>query len=44
MQPAMDIPANELAGRVVRLEIITEAHREGLRKAAADPKIWQFLP
>lgn len=40
----MDIPAKDLAGRFVRLEIIAEAHREGLRKAGADPHIWQFLP
>lgn len=40
----MDIPAQTLAGRFVRLEIIAETHREGLRKAGADPKIWQFLP
>jgi RimJ/RimL family protein N-acetyltransferase len=34
----LDVPP--LAGRIVRLEPLAEAHREPLRAAADDPRIW----
>lgn len=37
----LDVPP--LAGRWVRLEPLNEAHREGLRAAAADPRIWTHM-
>ncbi len=33
-----------LSGRWVRLEPLTEEHREGLRAASDDDRIWQFMP
>lgn len=38
MPPLSDVPT--LAGRVVRLEPLTEAHREALRPVAQDERIW----
>jgi N-acetyltransferase len=35
----IDVPA--LTGRWVRLEALAETHREGLRAAAADERIWE---
>jgi RimJ/RimL family protein N-acetyltransferase len=39
----MTITLPELAGRWVRLEPLAEAHREGLRAAADDPRIWTHM-
>jgi RimJ/RimL family protein N-acetyltransferase len=36
-------PERMLEGDLVRLEPLTEAHREPLREAAADPEIWQWI-
>jgi RimJ/RimL family protein N-acetyltransferase len=33
-----------LEGRGVRLEPLASTHREGLRQAAADPRIWPWMP
>lgn len=33
-----------LTGNFVQLEPLSEAHREGLRKAAADPGLWAYMP
>ncbi len=38
----MQLIAQNLTGRFVQLEPLAEAHREGLRAAAADPGIWSF--
>lgn len=38
----MDLTPPMLTGRFVRLEPLVEAHREGLRLAANDPRIWEF--
>jgi RimJ/RimL family protein N-acetyltransferase len=40
----MEITAPVLAGRRVRLEPFAEEHREGLRVAADDDRVWEFLP
>lgn len=40
----MEITAPVLAGRWVRLEPLAEEHREGLRAAADDDRVWEFLP
>ncbi len=39
----MEITAPVLTGRWVRLEPLTEEHREGLRGAAADDSIWEHM-
>ncbi len=39
-----DIRAVPLEAAGVRLEPLAEAHREGLREAAADPAIWTHMP
>lgn len=39
----MTIALPTLAGRWVRLEPLAEAHREGLRAAADDPRIWTHM-
>ncbi|MEQ1889455.1 MAG: GNAT family protein [Alphaproteobacteria bacterium] len=39
----MQLGAQNLAGRFVRLEPLAEGHREGLRVAANDPAIWTYL-
>ena len=36
-------PDRPLEGSIVRLEPLTEAHREPLRSVAADPEIWQWI-
>lgn len=33
-----------LAGQFIALEPLEERHRDGLRSAASDPAIWEFLP
>jgi N-acetyltransferase len=38
----MDLTPPTLTGRFVRLEPVAEPHREGLRAAANDPRIWEF--
>lgn len=38
----MDLTPLPLTGRFVRLEPLTEAHRDPLRLAANDPRIWEF--
>ncbi|MFZ5931362.1 MAG: GNAT family N-acetyltransferase [Pseudomonadota bacterium] len=40
----MQLIAQNLTGRFVRLEPLLEAHREGLRAAASDPAIWTYMP
>lgn len=40
----MKVAADLLAGQYVRLEPITEAHREGLRAAADDESLWTYMP
>ena len=40
----MEFTAPPLTGRRVRLEPLAEEHREGLRAAADDDRVWQFLP
>lgn len=40
----MDITAPPLAGRWVRLEPLAEEHRDGLRAASDDDRVWQFMP
>ncbi len=40
----MDIHAPVLEGRFVRLEPLSPSHEAGLRAAAADPRIWRYLP
>lgn len=42
--PQMQLTAQNLTGRYVRLEPLAEAHREGLRVAASDPDLWAFMP
>jgi hypothetical protein len=37
----MEIVARELTGRFVRLEPLEERHREPLRAAADDERIWE---
>ena len=44
MRCVMELTVRDLPGRFVTLETIREEHREPLRKAAADPAIWTFLP
>ena len=39
----MEITAPVLAGRFVRLEPLAEEHREGLRAAADDDRVWEHL-
>ena len=39
----MEITAPVLVGRWVRLEPLAEAHREPLRTAADDDRVWQFM-
>lgn len=39
--PAMAFPVSTLTGRFVQLEPLAELHREGLRVAADDERIWQ---
>jgi RimJ/RimL family protein N-acetyltransferase/protein-tyrosine-phosphatase len=39
----MDITAPALVGRFVRLEPLAEEHREGLRSAADDERIWEHM-
>ena len=39
----MDITAPPLTGRFVRLEPFAEEHREGLRAAADDERVWEFM-
>jgi hypothetical protein len=36
------VPA-EMTGRHVRLELLSEDHRAGLRAAADDPRIWEHM-
>ena len=38
----MDLTPPTLTGRFVRLEPLAELHREPLRAAANDPRIWEF--
>jgi RimJ/RimL family protein N-acetyltransferase len=33
-----------MTGRHVRLELLSEEHRDGLRKAADDDRIWEHMP
>jgi RimJ/RimL family protein N-acetyltransferase len=40
----MDIRPTRLSNRWLALEPLVEAHREGLRAAAADPAIWRHWP
>lgn len=40
----MQLIAQNLTGRFVRLEPLAEPHREGLRAAANDPAIWTYMP
>lgn len=40
----MQLIAQNLTGRFVRLEPLAEAHREGLRAVANDPALWAFMP
>ena len=40
---AMEMTAPALTGRWVRLEPLAEEHREGLRSAADDDRIWEHL-
>jgi len=42
--PQMQLTAQNLTGRFVCLEPLSEAHREGLRAAASDPDLWAFMP
>lgn len=39
-----NIRASELDCAAVRLEPLAETHRSGLRAAAADPRIWTYMP
>jgi RimJ/RimL family protein N-acetyltransferase len=39
----MEITAPVLTGRWVRLEPLAEEHREGLRLASDDERVWQFM-
>jgi RimJ/RimL family protein N-acetyltransferase len=39
----MDIVVPVLAGRWVRLEALAEEHREGLRAAADDDRVWEHM-
>jgi RimJ/RimL family protein N-acetyltransferase len=39
----MDFPAPPLTGRFVRLEPLAEAHREALRLAADDDRVWEHM-
>ena len=39
----MEITAPVLAGRFVRLEPLAEEHREGLRVAADDDRVWEHM-
>ena len=39
----MEITAPTLTGRWVRLEPLAEEHREGLRTASDDDRVWQFM-
>ncbi len=39
----MEITAPPLTGRGVRLEPFAEEHREGLRAAADDDRVWQYM-
>ena len=39
----MQFTAPPLEGRWVRLEPLTEEHREGLRAAADDDRVWEFM-
>lgn len=36
------IPINNLVGRLVRLELITQAHVTELARAGSDPRVWRF--
>ncbi|HEY1186381.1 MAG TPA: GNAT family protein [Gemmata sp.] len=40
----MEITAPVLIGQRVRLEPLAEEHREGLRTASDDDRVWAFLP
>ncbi|MBN9121833.1 MAG: GNAT family N-acetyltransferase [Planctomycetes bacterium] len=40
----MEITAPVLTGRWVRLEPLAEEHREPLRAASDDDRVWQFMP
>lgn len=40
----MDFTAPALTGEWVRLEPFAEEHREGLRAAGDDDRVWQFMP
>jgi len=40
----MQLTSQNLTGRFVQLELLAEAHREGLRTAASDPAIWTYMP
>lgn len=40
----MKIAADVLSGRHIRLEPLAEKHREGLRAACADEKLWTYMP
>ncbi len=44
MAMAVEVRAIPLAAAGVRLEPLSEAHREGLRKAADAPEIWAHMP
>jgi len=33
-----------LSGRIVRLEPLEQAHRDGLWEASRDPRVWRWLP
>ena len=39
----MEVTAPTLTGRWVRLEPLAEEHREGLRAASDDDRVWQFM-
>jgi RimJ/RimL family protein N-acetyltransferase len=39
----MEITAPALAGRWVRLELLADEHRDGLRTAADDDRIWEHM-
>lgn len=41
---SVEITAPPLSGRWVTLEPLAEEHREGLRAASDDDRVWQFLP
>jgi len=44
MTSAMDVKAERLQGGALALEPVAESHREGMREAAGDERIWQNTP